>query len=172
MNDSLHQALNEHLALEFGAAHHYLALSIWFELNDLPGFASWMTTQSQDELGHAKRIIAHLLERDLEVTLPAIESPPTRWPSALDAVKSVMASEQQVTRSIDLLHQKAAASNDRAASLMLDWFVAEQVEEENAVRALLGRLRLAGESSLGLLIVDQELAKGTIPGAMEEPTPQ
>lgn len=169
MNDSLHQALNEHLALEFGAAHHYLALSIWFELNDLPGFASWMKTQSQDELGHAQRIIDHLLERDLEVTLPAIESPPNSWPSTIDAVQHVMESEQRVTRSIDKLQVQASEVKDRAASLMLDWFVAEQVEEENAVRALLGRLRLAGESSLGLLIVDQEMAKGTIPGAMDEP---
>ncbi len=171
MNEDLHRALNEHLTLEFAAAHHYLALSIWFELNDLPGFASWMKQQSQDELGHAQRIIDHLLERDLEVTLPAIESPPTSWPSTVEAVQSVMQSEQRVTRSIDRLQEKATRTGDRAASLMLDWFVAEQVEEENAVRALLGRLRLAGDSSLGLLIVDQEMAKGSIPGAMEEPEP-
>lgn len=169
MNADLHKALNDHLALEFGAAHHYLAMSIWFELNDLPGFASWMKTQSQDELGHAQRIIDHLLERDQTVNLPAIESPPTEWSSTLAAVQSVMESEQEVTRSIDQLEQQASAVKDRATSLMLDWFVAEQVEEENAVRALLGRLRLAGDSSLGLLIVDQELATGKIPGAMEEP---
>ena len=62
MNEDLHAGLNEHLALEFGAAHQYLALAIWCELNDLPGFASWLKLQSTDELSHAHRIIDHFQE--------------------------------------------------------------------------------------------------------------
>ena len=87
MNEDLLSGLNDHLALEFGAAHQYLSLSIWCELNDLPGFASWLKVQSQDELAHAHRIIDHLLERDLAVALPAIPQPKSEWPSALPAVE-------------------------------------------------------------------------------------
>ena len=47
---------------------------------------------------------------------------------------------------------------------MLQWFVNEQMEEEAAARAILGRIRLAGNTGVGLLMIDQELAKGTVPG--------
>ena len=52
---------------------------------------------------------------------------------------------------------------------MLQWFVSEQMEEEANARAVLGRIRLAGNTGVGLLMVDQELATGTIPGAPAEP---
>ena len=166
MNEDLHTGLNEHLALEFGAAHQYLALAIWCELNDLPGFASWLKSQSQDELSHAHRIIDHLLERDLQVALPAVPEPSSDWPSALPAIETVLENELRVTRSIEALHDLAEKTHDRPATLLLQWFTQEQMEEENVVRSILGRLRLAGDTGLGLLLVDQELAKGTVPGAM------
>ncbi len=169
MDKQLHDSLNEHLLLEFGAAHEYLGLAVWFDLHDLPGFATWMRNQSAEELGHANRIIDHLVERDLDVKLPAIPEPTMSWPSARAVVEEVLAKEQANTASIHRLHQMAQENSDRAASIMLDWFITEQVEEENMVRALLGRLRLAGDTSLGLLLVDQELAKGSVPGAMEAP---
>jgi ferritin len=166
MDAELHKSLNEHLSLEFEAFHRYHALAIWFELNDLPGFATWMRQQSNDELGHAKRIIDHLLERDLAVELPKLAKPPTKWSSAVEAVEGVMNSEQNVTASINRLYSMAEKTSDRPATIMLQWFVNEQVEEENIVRALLGRLKLAGGSGVGLLLVDQELSGGRVAGAM------
>jgi len=47
---------------------------------------------------------------------------------------------------------------------MLQWFVTEQMEEEAAARAVLGRIRLAGNTGVGLLMIDQELATGSVPG--------
>ena len=58
---------------------------------------------------------------------------------------------------------------DRAATVMLQWFVTEQIEEEAAARAVLGRIRLAGNSGVGLLMIDQELASGKMPGMPAEP---
>ena len=166
MNEDLHAGLNEHLALEFGAAHQYLALAIWCELNDLPGFASWLKLQSTDELSHAHRIIDHLLERDLKVSLPAISEPTSDWPSALPAIETVLENEQRVTRSSEALHDLADKIHDRPATLLLQWCTQEQMEEENVVRSILGRLRLAGDTGLGLLLIDQDLSQGTVPGAM------
>ncbi|MEM1244914.1 MAG: ferritin [Acidobacteriota bacterium] len=169
MDEKLLAGLNEHLTLEFAASHHYLALATWFELNDLPGFSTWLRQQSQDELSHAHRIIDHLLERDQKVILPAIAQPENDFENAQLAVNTVLESEQRVTRSIERLYDMAEKLGDRGAILLLQWFIQEQMEEENAARALIGRLKLAGDSGLGLLLVDQELSKGTVPGAMEEP---
>jgi ferritin len=156
--------LNEHLKLEFRASHEYLAMSIWLAEHDLPGFAKWMRQQSSDELMHAQRIIDHLVERDQKVALPAIEAPPTGFDSAEALCVHVLKNEQDVTESINNLYAAAEKTKDRPATVMLQWFVNEQMEEEASARAVLGRIRLAGNSGLGLLMIDQELATGRVPG--------
>ncbi len=172
MNTDLLADLNEHLRLEVRAAHEYLAMSIWLSAHDLPGFSAWMRQQSTDELGHADRVIEHLVDRDQAVRLPAIPEPPTDWPDAVALVAHVLRNEQEVTASIAALYETAEGTGDRGAQIMLQWFVNEQMEEESSVRALLGRLKLAGSTGLGLLLVDQELATGKIPGTASENSPQ
>jgi ferritin len=171
MNADLLTGLNEHLKLEFRASHEYLAMSIWLAEHDLPGFARWMRQQSTDELMHAQRIIDHLVERDQKVTLPAISAPPTGWASALELCEHVLRNEQDVTGSINDLYAVAEKAKDRGAVILLQWFVTEQMEEEAAARAVLGRIRLAGNSGIGLLMIDQELATGRVPGMPVEGGP-
>jgi ferritin len=164
MNSDLLNGLNEHLKLEFRASHEYLAMAIWLAENDLPGFSKWMRKQSSDELMHAQRIIDHLVERDQRVVLPAIAAPPDGWQSAEALCAHILKNEQDVTASINDLYAIAEKTKDRPATVMLQWFVTEQMEEEAAARAVLGRIRLAGNSGIGLLMVDQELATGRVPG--------
>ncbi len=169
MNPELLQAINGHLELEFEAFYTYAAMSHWLDLNDLPGFASWMRDQSTEELAHAQKFIDHLLERDQHPVLPAIAKPPTKWESVTALVTEVHESEKLVTKAISDLCDFADKARDRPAQILLQWFVSEQVEEENMVQALLGRLRLVGDSGVGLLMVDQELSQGKVAGAMIEP---
>lgn len=164
MNADLLQGLNEHLKLEFRASHEYLAMSIWLAEHDLPGFATWMRQQSSDELLHARRIIDHLVERDQKVVLPAVSAPPSGWQSAEALCDHVLKNEREVTASINSLYAMAEKTQDRPATVMLQWFVNEQMEEEAAARAVLGRIRLAGNTGIGLLMIDQELASGRVPG--------
>ncbi len=164
MTADLLKGLNAHLTLEFRAAHEYLAMAIWLAEHDLPGFSTWMRQQSTDELMHAQRIIDHLIERDQKVTLPAVEAPPTSWKSAEALCTHVLENEKQVTASINQLYAMAEKAKDRPATVMLQWFVNEQMEEEAAARAVLGRIRLAGNTGVGLLMIDQELAGGRMPG--------
>lgn len=170
MNADLLKGLNDHLKLEFRASHEYLAMSVWLAANDLPGFASWMRKQSGDELLHAQRIIDHLVERDQRVALPAVPAPPASWKSAEALCAHVLKNEQDVTASINQLASAAEKTKDRPAIVMLQWFVNEQMEEEAAARAVLGRIRLAGNTGVGLLIIDQELAAGRPPGAPLSPS--
>jgi len=170
MTKDLLKGLNEHLKLEFRASHEYLAMSIWLSEHDLPGFSTWMRKQSSDELLHAQRIIDHLVERDQKVVLPAIAAPPLVWKSAEALCAHVLKNEQDVTASINELYAMAEKAKDRPGVVMLQWFVTEQMEEEAAARAVLGRIRLAGNTGVGLLMIDQELATGSVPGMPPSPT--
>jgi ferritin len=169
MQTELLKGLNEHLKLEFRAAHEYLAMSVWLSVNDLPGFSKWMKQQSAGELTHAQRIMDHLVDRDEQPVLPGIPAPPKDWKSLEALCQHVLKNEREVTASINELCAAADKAKDRAAAVMLQWFVTEQIEEEAAARAVLGRIRLAGSTGVGVLMVDQELASGTVPGAPAEP---
>lgn len=164
MDAKLLKGMNEHLKLEFKASHEYLAMSVWLSTNDLPGFATWMRKQSGDELLHAQKFIDHVVERDQKVVLPAVAQPPMTWKSVEALCTHVLQNEQAVTASINDLYALAESAKDRPAVVLLQWFVNEQMEEEAAARAILGRIRLGGTTGVGLLMIDQELAKGTVPG--------
>lgn len=170
VDPSLRHAINEHLVLEFDAFYRYMAMSHWLDQHDLPGFARWMASQSAEELQHAQKFIAHLLERDQEPVLPPISKPEASWKDVLALVTEVYESECRVTRAIGQLYDTAEKLGDRPAQVLLQWFVSEQVEEENMAKSVLGRLRLVGSSGVGLLMVDQELGRGSVPGMAEAPT--
>jgi len=170
MNTLLLKGLNQHLTLEFRASHDYLAMSVWLSANDLPGFSAWIKKQSSDELLHAQRIIDHLVNRDEKVALPAIAAPPASWKTPEALCAHILRNEQEVTASINKLYAMAEKTKDRPATVMLQWFVTEQIEEEATARAVLGRIRLAGKTGVGLLMIDQELGTGKVPGMPAQPS--
>lgn len=159
MKKEICDALNEHLKLEFQAWYEYAAMAIWFEREDLPGFAAFFRRQSEEERGHAHRILDHLIERDQEPVLPAIERPRRDYDGPSSALEQFLAAEQKVSGSIHEIHKLAHKCDDQPARMLLEWFINEQVEEESLARGLIGRLKHAGDSGPGLLLVDQELAK-------------
>ncbi len=136
MND-LTRAINDHLAAEFQASHAYLAMSIWLREKDLAGFSSYMLAKSDEERGHAARMIAYLVDCDAEVELPTIAAPERAWPSVQALFDQVYVMEKQVTASINHLYAMAEAGGERSATAMLDWFVSEQLQEEAEARFVL-----------------------------------
>jgi Ferritin-like protein len=169
----LTQAINAHLASEFQASHTYLAMSIWLREKDLAGFSQYMLTKSNEERAHASRMIAYLVDCDAEVELPTIAAPERGWPSLQGLFEQVVAMERGVTASINRLYSLAESQGERSATAMLDWFVAEQLQEEAEARFVLKRLRLAGENSAALLLLDQQFLDGTaltfVKGAAAQP---
>ena len=171
MTKDLLKGLNEHLKLEFRASHEYLAMSIWLAEHDLPGFATWMRKQSQRRdcctrsassitwSSAIRRWRCRRLRRRRCRGSPPRSCAPTSSKN-----------EQDVTASINELYAMAEKAKDRPGVVMLQWFVTEQMEEEAAARAVLGRIRLAGNTGVGLLMIDQELAGGSVPGMPASPT--
>ena len=157
----LTSAINQHLAAEFQAGHTYLAMSIWLREKDLAGFSTYMHDKSQEERDHAARMIAYLVDSDEQVEFPTIEAPERSWPSVQTLFDQVYDMEKGVTASINRLSAMAETVGERSATAMLDWFVAEQLQEEAEARFVRKRLRLAGDNSAALLLLDQQFLEGT-----------
>ncbi len=146
MDKKIVDALNKQIKLEFDSAYLYLAMSAWFETQNLGGFAKWLKIQHQEELGHAHKLFHHLFERAEVAIVPAIEQPKASWPSALAVFEEIYKHEQKVTASIHALVKMARSADDYATENFLQWFVSEQVEEEKSALEILDYLKMIGDS--------------------------
>jgi ferritin len=160
-------AINDQIAKEFYAAHLYLSMAAYFEHENLPGFAHWMRMQHDEERNHAMRLFDYLLDAGGRVRLQGVEQPDTDFKGPLPVMQQSLKHEQGVTASIRKLYELADKEKDYASQLALQWFIKEQLEEEKSVNDIIARLKLAGDSSAALLMIDAELAART-PGADEE----
>ncbi len=161
ISPKLQDALNAQINAEFWSAYLYLSMSMYFQSEGRPGFANWFKVQFQEEQAHAEIFMNYLNSRGGRVQLAPIEAVPTHWESALDVYKETLAHEEKVTAMINNLYAIAEAEHDYATRGKLDWFVSEQVEEEETARDLIDRLKLVGDNGLALYTIDQELATRT-----------
>jgi len=157
----IEKAFGEQLNAELYSAYLYLSMAAYFDSENLPGFAGWMKVQAQEEVAHAMKFYGHINERGGRVTLKAIAGPKTNWKSPLEAFQDAHKHEQKVTGLIDKLMTLAEAEKDRAASIFLQWFVAEQVEEEASVDYVVKTLERVKGAPMALLMLDRESAKRT-----------
>ncbi|SDK43315.1 ferritin [Maridesulfovibrio ferrireducens] len=157
-NKVLEKALNEHLNAEMYSAYLYLSMSAYFSDTGLSGFANWMRVQAKEEQFHAMKFYDYINERGGKVLLTAIEAPQQDWASPLEAVQAVLEHEKKVTALINGLVDLAIDERDHATNIFLQWFVTEQVEEEDNVNEILNKLKLAGTQGNGMFMLDKDLA--------------
>ncbi len=136
-------------------------MQAYFERLNLKGFVNWMSVQVQEERAHAMGMFDYLNQRGGNIVLEAIEKPETEWKSPLDVFENVLKHEEYVTASINELADVAEEVKDRAAMSFLDWYIKEQVEEEDNVGNVLATLRLIGDDKKALLMLDKDLATRT-----------
>ncbi len=159
LTPNMEERLNNQLNAELYSAYLYLSMSAYFESSDLDGFANWMRVQAREELMHAMKFFDFVNSRDGRVTLKPIEGPATDWQSATTAFEEVYRHEQKVTGLINALSTAAVQESDHATQTFLQWFVNEQVEEEESANRILRNLKLIGSDGTGLLMLDRELAQ-------------
>ncbi len=154
---SLEKALNAQINAEMYSAYMYLSMSAWFDAKGLPGMSNWMKAQFQEEMFHADKFFHYVLERGGRVTLEAIEAPPVAWENALDVFDKTLEHERLVTGLINDLASLSLDERDHATHNFLQWFIAEQVEEEATAEEFVNQLRMVGGSGHGMLMLDREM---------------
>ena len=162
MDARVEQALNEQIHAEFFSFYLYLSVSAYFTTEHLDGFAHWMRVQAQEEFGHAMKLFDYLNERGGKVGLAALDAPQREWSSPTDAVGAVLNHEKHISQRINDLVDLATAAKDHATTVVLHWYVNEQVEEEATADTLYHQVKMLEDSPHGLLMLDRELAGRTL----------
>jgi ferritin len=159
INEKIEEGFNEQINAETYSAYLYWSVSAYFESIGLSGFAAWMRAQAQEEMLHATKFYDAIVERGGKVQLTALEGPETEWDSPLAAFEAAYAHEQYISGRINDLMDLAIQESDHASKSLLQWFVDEQVEEEDSVLEVVDQLKLIGDDGRGLLMLDRELGQ-------------
>ncbi|MEP0814605.1 MAG: ferritin [bacterium] len=151
--------LNKQVGEELGSAYIYLSMSMWFETKNLRGMAGWMKKQFEEEVEHAEKFMDYINTRFGAVKLEAIGAPKHEWKSPLDAFETAYKHECHISACIHKLVDLARAEGDKATENFLQWFVEEQVEEEENTMNAVEMLKMAGDHVPALMMLDQIFGK-------------
>ncbi|MDA3879933.1 MAG: ferritin [Prolixibacteraceae bacterium] len=161
LKEKMEKALNEQINKELFSSYLYLSMSAYSQTLGLPGVASWMKIQAQEELTHANKFFDYIHERNGKVTLTAIDAVDNEFGSVTNMFKKVLEHEQFVSESINKLVDISIELSDHATRSMLMWFVDEQVEEEASVQDILDQLAMVDAKGHGLFMIDKDLSTRT-----------
>jgi ferritin len=159
ISKTIETALSRQVNRELYSAYLYLSMSAYFETVSLKGFAKWMRLQAKEEQMHAMKIYDYVVARAGKVAFQDIEAPKGKWASAGKVLEETYAHEQKVTGMINGLVDLAKKENDHATFEMLQWFVKEQVEEEEHANDILNQINILGDVPGHLFWLDHQLGK-------------
>ena len=167
VSEAMEKALNAQFNAELYSGYLYLSMAAYFEDNDYSGFAAWMRVQADEELEHGMKFYDYILRRGAKVNIEAIAKPETEWESPLAAFEQALSHERYVTSLINDL-VALAREEDFATDNFLQWFVEEQVEEEENAMENVSKLTLAGESKELLFKINEDMGSRTRGGSSDE----
>lgn len=158
INKKMEEAINNQINEELYSSYLYVAMAGYFAKINLNGFSNWMRTQALEERFHATKMFDYLLSRGGNVKLKIIETPPSEWESPLVAFEEVLKHEEHITSKINEIVDLAIKESDHASQIFYQWYVTEQVEEEETAGGIIEQLKLTGNNGGGLFMIDKELA--------------
>jgi ferritin len=148
ISEQLAAAFNEQIGHEFGASMQYVSIAAHFQRSQLTLLAKLFFEQAEEERQHAMKFVKYVLDTKGDLQIPAIPAATTRFASAEAAVQAALTWEQEVTRQITALMDRAVKDNDYLAQSFLQWFIDEQLEEVVKMDRLLSVIRQSGEKNL------------------------
>lgn len=151
--------LNEQVVAEFYSAYLYLDFANYYIDESLDGFGNWYTIQAQEERDHAMLFIKYLQMNDEKVELDTIAKPDKVFADRLDPLNAGLEHERLVTGLINNIYDAAYQVKDFRTMQFLDWFIKEQMEEEDNATTLISKYEMFGTDAKGLYMLDQELGQ-------------
>ncbi|MBM7557569.1 ferritin [Halanaerobacter jeridensis] len=161
LSDKLEAALNEQMNFELLSAHYYLAMAGYCQEEDLDGFSHFFWVQAEEERFHAEKFYNFINEKGGRAKFGEISKPQNEFESLTEVFETALEHEKEVTRRIYELMDLAQEESEYATVSFLNWFVDEQVEEEDSMEAILNKLNRLSDNSNGLFMLDSELGQRT-----------
>jgi len=158
MNEKIAALLNQQINKELYSAYLYLDMANFYDEMDLDGYANYYMIQAQEERDHALLFLKYMQNNGLKVILEAIDKPDKEFKTVLDPLEIAAEHERYVTDLINNIYSECQEAKDYRTMKFLDWFIDEQMEEEDNADSMVNRYKLFGTDAKGLYLLDQEYA--------------
>ena len=159
VSEKINEIINEQINKEFYSGYLYLSMSANLHELGLFGFSSWLKIQAKEEVEHGLKLLDYLLERNSYVTLKQIRTPEFEFKGVKSVFETLYEHEKCITASIMNIAKLAEEECDRTTLNFIEWFIEEQVEEEQNVKNIIKRLDIFGENAASLYLIDRELGE-------------
>lgn len=150
--------LNAQINLEFFSSNLYLQMSAWCDDRGFEGAADFLRAHATEEMQHMQRLFTYVSETGALPVLGSIAAPRHDFDSLGDVFRETYQHEQMITREINQLAHTAFQAQDYSTFNFLQWYVAEQHEEEKLFKSILDKIELVGEDGKALFFIDKDLA--------------
>ena len=157
LSKKIEEALNKQVTVEAESSQVYLAMASWAETEGLNGTAKFLYLHSDEERMHMLKLVKFVNERGGRAQIPDLEAPPATFENITEIFKTLLQHEVHVTQKINEVVDVCLSEKDYTTHNFMQWFVAEQLEEEALARELVDRLKLIGDDKGGLYLFDRDL---------------
>ena len=158
VSKKVENALNEQVSKEAMSSQVYLAMASWAEVQGLEGVAAFLYRHSDEERMHALKLMRYINERGGHAVVPELAKPPKEMKGIMDVFKSILQQEVEVSGDINGIVDLCLKEKDYTTHNFMQWYVAEQIEEERLARTMLDKLNLIGSDKGGLYLFDRDLS--------------
>jgi ferritin len=162
-------SLNKQIRIEAESSQIYLAMASWAEVKGLEGVSEFMYNQSDEERMHMLKLFKYINERGGHATVTELDAPEVAFGSILQMFETLLNHEIFVSQSINELVHISLEEKDYATHNFLQWYVAEQIEEEAQARTILDKINLIGDDKGGLYLFDNDIKQLTIAPSVSPP---
>lgn len=170
LSEKMQGALNKQIRIEAESSQIYLAMASWAEIQGLEGVSEFMYNQSDEERQHMLKLFQYINERGGHAVVSELNAPATEFGSIKEMFETLFKHEVFVSQSINELVHIALEEKDYATHNFLQWYVAEQIEEEAQARTILDKINLIGDDKGGLYLFDNDIKQLTVVSSVAPPT--
>jgi len=165
VSEKIEKALNKQIRIEAESSQIYLAMACWAESKGFEGVAEFMFAQADEEREHMLRLLKYLIERGGNAVVSELSKPSLNFNSPKEMFEEVLKHEIFVSESINDLVAITFEERDFATHNFLQWYVAEQIEEEATARSILDKINLIGDDKSGFYLFDKDVRSMIAPSS-------
>jgi len=162
LSKNIEAALNKQIRIEAESSQVYLSMACWAENQGLEGVAQFMYKQSDEERMHMLKLVKYVNERGGHAVVTDLKAPKTKYGTMKEMFEELYAHELFVSNSINELVHVTFDEKDYATHNFLQWYVAEQIEEEAQAKTILDKINLIGDDKGGLYLFDRDIQQITV----------
>ncbi len=157
LSNNIEQLLQDQVKKEASSSQTYLAMACWADVKGFSGAAEFLYAHSDEEREHMLKLVRFLNERGSQATVPALEAPEKDFSNLKEVFESILEHELMVTASINNIITNCLQENDHLTNNFMQWYISEQMEEEQLARSIIDKLEMIGSDTSSLFLFDREL---------------